>query len=211
MKKLNVNINIAKHISDNFWFYILSFTSISTGIVLGIYVVKYMGSSNYQTIVKYFESFTYNFNNEAFSSAEILKEAFKSNVPYITFIWLLGITAIGIPFLLILDFVKGFTLGFSLSFVALGLGSRGIWVGVLGILPQNILFIPCILVGSALAMKFSAERLINKLNRRFIENYWTKFYNYSIRYVFILFIMIIGFLYQAYISPTVIKTLIARL
>jgi stage II sporulation protein M len=210
MKKFKVNINIAKHLGDNFWFYILSFTSISTGIVLGIYVVKYMGSSNYDMIVKYFESFTYNFKNEVFSSSEIFKEALKSNAPYIIFIWLLGVTAIGIPFLLILDFVKGFTLGFSLSFVTLGLGTKGIWVGVLGILPQNILFIPCILIGSAIAMKFSSERLKNKLNKRIIENYWTKFYNYSIGYVFILFIMIIGFLYQAYISPSVIKALIAR-
>jgi stage II sporulation protein M len=211
MKKIKFNINIAKHISDNFWFYILSLMAISTGLVLALYVVKYMGSSNQEAVTKYFESFTYNFNNETFNSAEIFMEAIKSNIFYIIFIWLLGIAAIGIPFILILDFIKGFTLGFSLSFIMLGLKTQGIWVGLLGIMPQNIIFIPCILVGSAIAMKFSADKLKNKLNRRIIENFGVKFYNYTIGYIFIIFIMIIGFLYQAYISPPIIKALIARL
>lgn len=210
MKKINLNINIAKHLSDNFWFYIVSLVAVSTGIVLGIYVVKYIGNSNSETVSKYFESFTYNFNNETFNGAEIFKETLKSNVPYIILIWFLGITAIGIPFILILDFIKGFTLGFSASFITLGLGTKGIWLSLLGILPQNIFFIPCILVGSSIAMKFSAEKLKNKINRRFIENYWVKFYNYSIGYVFILFVMMIGFFYQSYISPSLIKVLIAR-
>ncbi|MDV3426105.1 MAG: stage II sporulation protein M [Bacillota bacterium] len=210
MKKVNFNLNIAKHINDSFWFYILSIIAISTGIVLGIYIVKYMGNSNSDTVAKYFESLTYNFKNESFNGTEIFKETLKSNVPYVIFIWLLGITAVGIPFILILDFIKGFTLGFSASFITLGLGTKGIWINLLAILPQNIFFIPCILVGSSIAMKFSAEKLKNKLNRRFIENYWIKFYNYSIGYVFILFVMIIGFLYQSYISPSLIKVLIAR-
>lgn len=211
MKKIKFNINMAKHISDNFWFYIISLMAISTGVVLSMYVVKYMGSSNKEAVIKYFESFTYNFNKETFNSAQIFREAIKNNIFYIIFIWLLGITAIGIPFILILDFIKGFTLGFSLGFIMLGLKTQGIWVGLLGIMPQNILFIPCILLGSVIAIRFSADRLKNKLNRRMVENYGTKFYNYTIAYVFIMFIMIIGFLYQAYISPPIIKALIARL
>lgn len=208
MKK--INLNIARHLSDNFWYYILSLVALSTGIVLAIYVVKYMSSSNSEMVVKYFDSLTYNFENENFNVAEIFKDTLKNSIPYIIFIWLLGITAIGIPFIIILDFVKGFTFSFSFSFILLGLGTKGIWIGLLGILPQNIFFIPCILVGSALAMKFSADKLKSKINRRNIENYWTKFYNYSISYVFILFIMLIGFLYQSYISPAIIKVLITR-
>ncbi|EPS49865.1 sporulation protein [Clostridium botulinum CFSAN002367] len=36
--------NINRHVQENFWLYIISLLCICTGIVLGIYSVKYMGS-----------------------------------------------------------------------------------------------------------------------------------------------------------------------
>lgn len=208
MKKFILNVNIGRHISENFWFYILSFLAMATGIVLSLYTVKYMGGNNTEGMKRYFDSFTYNFIQENVKGQDVFALVIKQNIPYIIFMWLFGGTLIGIFFIFIIDFIKGFTLGFTISFIIKGLGVNGIWVSVLGILPQNIIFIPCIVLGSVLSMKFSMEILKSKINSRIVENYWKKFYTYSIAYLIILFIMLFGFLYQSYISPSIIKALI---
>lgn len=34
---------INKHVQDNFWLYVISLLCVCTGIVLGVYSVRYMG------------------------------------------------------------------------------------------------------------------------------------------------------------------------
>jgi stage II sporulation protein M len=49
---------LGRHFEANFWLYVVSLLCVSTGIVLGIYTVKYMGGAQQTDLSNYFNSFT---------------------------------------------------------------------------------------------------------------------------------------------------------
>lgn len=206
MKSGIMNNSLSRHLQDNLWLYVVCLLCLFTGIVLGIYTVKYMGDMERQDLINYFIGFKDNIKTINPDHTLILFETLKNTIPTIIIIWILGLTVVGIPVILILDLIKGFTLGFSLTLVFNSLGVGGLWFTVVGLLPQNIIYIPCIIIGSVLAMQLSLTKLRNKVNKQL---YYSKgyFINYSISFIIIVLCMILGVLYEVYITPNAIKAI----
>lgn len=199
-----------KHFQDNFWLYMVSLLCISIGIVLGIYTVKYMGILQKNDLISYLKSFTENTSKGNINSNAVLIQTLQNNLPLLLAIWFLGLTIIGIPVILLLDIIKGFTLGFTMSFFIKGLGYKGILVSLLGVLPQNIIYIPCLLLSSVLAMEFSLSILKDKINNQWTQNIGMKTLSYSIAYLFIFLAMGVGFLFEAYMTPSLMKLVVCN-
>jgi stage II sporulation protein M len=201
-------INVNEHIQRNFWLYVISLLCILTGIVLGIYTVKYMGINEKGDLASYFTSFTQNILQEDFKYKDIFTDVLQNNISLIFAMWFLGLTMVGIPVILIIDVIKGFTLGFSISFVINGLGTKGLGVVLLGILPQNIIYIPCVLVASVIAMEFSLNILRDKINKQKLNSIWVKLTSYSFIFIIISILMCTGFLFETYITPSLVKLIL---
>ncbi|NLP29125.1 MAG: stage II sporulation protein M [Clostridia bacterium] len=206
MRKIKAKNNVSRHFQESMWLYVITLVCLFTGTVLGIYTVKYMGDMERQDLINYFLSFTNNLGSIEVNNKAILIESIKSNLPIIICLWILGLTIIGIPAILIIDIIKGFSLGFSLSTVFYGLSYKGIWFTLLGVLPQNIIYIPCIIVSSVLAMRLSLFKLKDKVNKQVNYNK-SYFVEYSITFLIITLIMILGFIYEAYITPKALQSL----
>lgn len=86
-----------KHVQSNFWLYIISLLCICTGIVLGMYSVRYMGSFDKTDLLSYIKNFNAAINSGNISYKSIFSETLKSNVPILLAMWFLGLTMIGIP------------------------------------------------------------------------------------------------------------------
>lgn len=207
--KLLYGIN--KHVQENFWLYVVSLLCICTGVVLGIYSVRYMGSFEKSDLSSYLQNFSNTLNNQGINSKSVLIETIKNNAVLIIGIWFLGLTMIGIPVILIIDIIKGFTIGFTTSFIVNALGIKGVWMSFLGVLPQNLIYIPCVIFASVLAMEFSVNLLRNKTNRLWEKNVWVKVTSYSFSFMFIAIIMFVGFLLESYITPNMIKLVVERM
>lgn len=197
-----------KHFQDNFWLYMISLLCISIGIVLGTYTVKYMGILQKNDLISYLKSFTENTSKGNINSKAVLVQTLQNNLPLLLAIWFLGLTIIGIPIILLLDIIKGFTVGFTMSFFIKGLGYKGILVSLLGVLPQNIIYIPCLLFSSVLAMQFSLTILRDKMNKQWTQNIGMKTLSYSLSYLFIFLAMAIGFILEAYMTPSLMKLVV---
>ncbi|WML35295.1 stage II sporulation protein M [Clostridium sp. OS1-26] len=207
-KMLNI---INKHVQNNFWLYVISLLCICTGIVLGIYSVKYMGSFEKSDLLSYLKNFNSSIGSGNINYKSIFIETIKSNIPILAAVWFLGLTMIGIPVILIIDIIKGFTIGFTISFVINGMGIKGMWFSLLGVLPQNIIYIPCIIFASVLAMEFSLTILKDKTNKQWISNIWIRITSYSLSFILVIIVMFIGFFTEAYITPNMIKLIIASI
>lgn len=201
-------IDLNKHIQENFWLYVISIFCIFTGIVLGIYTVKYMGSYDKTDLLGYIGSFGENIKQGNFKYNTIFMDVLKNNAILIIAMWFLGLTMVGIPVILILDVIKGFTIGFSISFLINGLGTKGIGVVLLGIMPQNIVYIPCILVFSVIAMEFSLNMLRDRFNRQRINSIWVKLTSYSFVFILVSVFMALGFIFETYLTPNLVKLIL---
>jgi len=52
----NIIDSFNKHFRDNFWIYLLSILFLCTGVILGIYSVKYMSEGDKSNLVNYITS-----------------------------------------------------------------------------------------------------------------------------------------------------------
>jgi len=200
---------INKHVQSNFWLYVVSLLCVCTGIVLGIYSVRYMGDFEKSDLLSYLNNFSTTVNSSGVNYKNILVETIKNNITILLAVWFLGLTMIGIPVILIIDVIKGFTIGFTISFVINGMGIDGMWFSLLGVLPQNIIYIPCIIFASVLAMEFSLTILRDRTNRQWKSNIWVRVTSYSLSFLLVIVVMFLGFLMETYITPNMVKIIIA--
>ena len=200
---------INKHIKDNFWLYVISLLCIFTGIVVGIYSVRYMGGFEKSDLVNYLKNFTTAVNSGNLNYKSILLQTLKNNIPVILAIWFLGLTMIGIPIILVIDVIKGFTIGFTISFIINQLGIKGIWISLAGVMPQNIIYIPCIIISSVLAMEFSLMIFRDKSRTQWKSHILVSITSYSIYFLIVSMVMYIGFFMEAYLTPNMVKLVAA--
>ncbi|GCD09468.1 stage II sporulation protein M [Clostridium tagluense] len=200
--------NINKHIQENFWLYIISILCVFTGIILGIYSVKYMGEIEQNDLVNYLMNFIDPSNTSGISYKLIFFQSLKNNLPVIIFLWFLGLTIVGIPIIIIIDLLKGFTVGFTFSFMISGLGKSGIGMAVLGVLPQNLIYIPCIIFASVVSMEFSIMLLKDKFNKQWTSSISSRIIYYSAIFIVLIAFLFIGIIIESYIAPYFIKNLI---
>ena len=203
--------NINKHIQENFWLYIISILCVFTGIILGIYSVKYMGDFERNDLVNYLTNFIDTSNTNGISYKLIFLQSIKNNLPVIIFLWFLGLTIVGIPIIIIIDLLKGFTVGFTFSFMVSGLGKNGIGIAILGVLPQNLIYIPCIVFASVVSMEFSIMLLKNKFNKQWTSSISSRIMYYSVIFIIIIIFLFIGIIIESYVTPYFVKNLINNL
>jgi len=200
MKKILLFEAFNKHFKENIWLYMISILCLCTGIVIGIYVVKDMGTVDKGLLGDYLNSLIKISKDGKLSEKEVFLQAIKSSMPFLIVIWFLGLTLVGIPFILVMDLLKGFTFGFSIGFILNDMSFKGISFILLEILPQNIFYIPGIIIASVVAMNFSL-RILKELNRGNLPRLWSKISNYTIMFVGIGVLIFIGSLIQGYIDP----------
>ncbi|ERI91345.1 stage II sporulation protein M [Clostridiales bacterium oral taxon 876 str. F0540] len=205
-RKITTALN--EHLQKNFWLYVVSLLCVFTGIVLGIYAVKYMNNVENNDLLSYFTNFSQNISSGSFKYSSIISDIIKNNISIILVVWFLGLTMVGIPIILIIDIIKGFTLGFTISFVVKGLGTKGIGIILIGVLPQNIIYIPCVIIASVVAMEFSLNILREKMNKQWVNSIWMKITSYSFVFILITVLMGVGFLLEAYATPNLVKIII---
>ena len=203
--------NINKHIQENFWLYIISILCIFTGVILGIYSVKYMGEFEQNDLVNYLMNFIDPSNTNGISYKLIFIQAIKNNLPVIIFLWFLGLTIVGLPIIIIIDLLKGFTVGFTFSFMISGLGKAGVGIAILGVLPQNLIYIPCIVFASVVSMEFSIMLLKDKFNKQWTSSISSRIIYYSVIFLIIIILLFIGIIIESYIAPYFVKNLINNL
>lgn len=206
-KALNL---INTHVKNNFWLYVVSLLCFFTGIVIGIYSVRYMGGFQKSDLSSYLGNFTKAINSGNINYKSIFLETLKNNIPIILTIWFLGLTMIGIPVILIIDIIKGFTIGFTMSFVISNMGIKGIWFSLLGVLPQNIIYIPCIIFSSVLAMEFSLMLFKDRTRTPWKSHILVRFTSYSMYFLLVCIIMFLGFFMESYLTPSMVKLVVVN-
>ncbi|MDZ5252754.1 stage II sporulation protein M [Clostridium sp. LIBA-8841] len=178
------------------------------GIVLGSYTVYYMSDFNRVEITNYFNNFLGFLNGNSVAYTSILADSIKNVLPMVVIIILLGYTAVGIPVILMMDLAKGYVIGFTFSLIVSILGGKGLMLVLSGLMIQNLIFIPIIMLISVLAIKHSMTKLKMGGARDRIKLDISKTY---LNFQGLLSLIIIsGILIETYISPNLIRLVISR-
>lgn len=178
------------------------------GIVLGSYTVYYMSDFNRVEITTYFNNFLEFLGGNSVAYTSILVDSIKSILPMVVIIVLLGYTAVGTPIILMMDLAKGYVIGFTFSLIVSMLGSKGVMLVLSGLMLQNLIFIPIIMLISVLAIRHSVTKLKMGVSRDRVKLDISRAY---LNFQGLLSLIIIsGILIETYISPNLIRLVISR-
>ncbi|MBQ5588278.1 MAG: stage II sporulation protein M, partial [Selenomonadales bacterium] len=179
---------------------------LGTGIVSGAFAVRVLPDAQLLELADYLDGYLGALREQAgmISSNEALEIAMFHHMKGIFLVWLLGFTMIGIPCIFFLVFTQGFILGFTVGFFIHEYILQGALFAVMGVLPQQLLFVPSMLFTALCAVSLSII-----LIRRCMSRTTVQFRSYVVRYLAILPLMLlitfVGILVEVYVSPVLLK------
>lgn len=192
------------YLKGNFLLFIIIVIVLLVGIVLGSISIKTLNNLQKDNLIEYINLFFQKVNIDTINNNVVLKHSIINNIKFIFIIWVLGLTIIGIPFIMLLIFIKGFTIGFTVGFIVDELGFKGIIFSTISLLPQNIIIVPSFIIIGVTAISFSILLL---KSRNSLEKFslLQQIAGYTVLIFIILLIVIVGCFVEAYISPVFMK------
>lgn len=209
MNKIIINDSIGKNINENIGIYFTVTLFFAVGIAAGAFTVKALNNADKQEMVVYLNRFFQIINSENVQKSSVLLQSVKNNFQMIFFIWILSITIVGVLSTLLITSFKGFIIGFAVSFLINGFGLKGFIFTLIALLPQNILYIPCLLIISAISLNFSIQIFRKKVNRKLSASMGENIFSYTYTVLMLFAVMCMGSLIEAYISPLILKSISA--
>lgn len=206
---MNIINKAQNNYKENKLFYFMVFIFFCVGITLGTFMVKYMNSSDANDLTNYFTSFAKSIVVEPVNTKVLFLDVLKKNLILLTGIAVCGFTAFGTPIILLIDLIKGFTLGYTFSFLLTSFNGKGIWLALASTIPQNIIYIPCFIALSIVFIQFSSMKLRDKFfNRGKVNTIVEKEIIFKIGVFFCIFI--VGTIIETYLCPNLIKLILTK-
>ncbi|MFS0722726.1 stage II sporulation protein M [Paenibacillus sp. 1P07SE] len=119
---------------------------------------------------------------------------------WVMLIWLLGISVIGMPLVLALDFLKGVLIGFTVGILIQGHGWNGVLFSLFSVAPPNLIILPALLIASVSSVSFSIHLVKHRLLLRQGQLRHPFISHVSITLVMLAVIWVAAWL-EAYVSP----------
>src|SRR5690606_186698 len=158
-RSLGSKIEISEYSS----IYLFMFILFLVGIVFGAVVVNSMSFIQKQDLLFYLQQFFGHVQEGTLIRGfDLFQSSLFYHIKYISFIFILGLSIIGIPIIWIFIFMKGVVIGFSVGFLVNQIEWQGFFVAITSIAPQNLFIIPAYIIAGSFAMIFSLH-LIRKL------------------------------------------------
>jgi stage II sporulation protein M len=150
--------NMKKYLQESASLYLFVSVLFLMGVVFGAMLVNALSLEQQQDLSRalgqFFQSLDRPEDPDA-SRAASFAGTFWSLLKWIILIWALGLSVIGLPFVLIVNFIKGVLIGFSVGYLVGQYSWKGLLFTLTAVVPQNLLAVPALLVTSAAAISFS--------------------------------------------------------
>ncbi len=135
---------------------------------------------------------------------EAWRWALAGNVRTAAWLWILGLTVVAAPLVLVVLFLRGFVVGFTVGFLVKEMGWRGVLIAAVGVFPQNLLAVPALVVGSVICLSFAGAVLRNRLAPRRMP--WAGMVaGYTLSMAVLALVFLAASFVEAYVSPTLLR------
>ncbi|KUG04778.1 stage ii sporulation protein m (spoiim) [hydrocarbon metagenome] len=196
---MGLKYRIRQHLKENSAQYMLILGIFIIGFVLGFLNVRGLDDEVKQYLVVMLDNYLRGGLEGDLFGKSILITAFIKQAETICSIWLLGLTVIGLPLILAVIFLRGFSLGFTVGFLFQQKAGAGVLLSMVSILPQNLVYVPSLIVAGVVAMNFSV--FIVKSRNAGGNSLGVALLAYSIVMLLLLIAFVLGAFIEAYLSP----------
>lgn len=181
-----------------YWFTIVLF---AMGIIFGAVLVNSLPLSQKQELHGFLQYFFSTLGQQGIPDTRPhFQESFGHYAKTVGIMWVLGLSIIGVPMILLILFLKGVVVGFTVGFLVNQLQWQGVSFALMGVLPQNLLVVPALFIvgvsGISFSMRLIKTRLLSKR-----DGIMPHFVGYTVLVVSMLAVLTIASLFETFISP----------
>lgn len=202
-----INKYIRQHFRDNISLYTFTMVLIFIGIFFGAIIVNSLSIDQKNDLYLYLNRFFSSISNDSMMNAsDLFNQSFTHYLKYFGLIWILGISVIGLPLILILLFLKGIVIGFTVGFLVSEMSFKGFFLAIVSVLPQNLILLPAITIIGVASLSFSMKMIRFQMTKS--EPFAPILKRYSLLMLAIIVCLVISSSVEAYISPFLMKFMI---
>lgn len=207
LKGRQIDYRIQNYVKEHFSLYIFAIILFIMGVIFGSMIVHSLSPDQKQEMITYISKFFHGINqtDQWMESKVAFRQVVFEYLKYLFLLWFLGLSIIGMPFILILLFMKGFMVGFTISFLIAELQWKGFLFSFVAILPQNLLIVPVIIIAGVAGISFSLS-LIRARGQNRIRQYQQPFISYSFLMLILGGVLIFASGFESYVSPWLMKS-----
>ncbi|GIO11763.1 stage II sporulation protein M [Cohnella xylanilytica] len=190
---------------NNLNLYVFIGVLLLSGAVFGALLVNALTLDQQQELAEELKAYWATFASpEQLDSGAAFWDRFLLYAKWLALIWLLGLSVIGVPLMLALDFMKGVLLGFAVGLIVREMAWKGVAVSLAAVAPQNALVIPALAIASVSGARFAhyvvRERLFRRKGRLL-----PPFLAHTSVALTMLLMLGCATLYEAYVSPYLLE------
>lgn len=134
------------------------------------------------------------------TAATSFSKALGQNVKNTLALWILGMTVIGAPLLLAVVGMRGYAVGYTVGFLVRSYGLTGFLASAAGVLPHNLLVLPCYVLLAGFGICFSKTLLKGGREMRGM------LVSYTLRTALVFAVVFSATLLEGYVSCNLLKT-----
>jgi stage II sporulation protein M len=209
MKKKMYQSVVAIHFREHSSIYLFVVVLFLMGVIFGAIVVNSLTFSQKEDLAYYLSQFFSEVSNgKVAASKDVFAQSLFDNSKFIGMMGILGISIIGLPVILIVLFMKGLVIGFTVGFLVNQMGWNGFLLSFVSVLPQNFIIIPVFIITATVAVSISLKMIRRQFMKKISEPILPLLGRYALVFVVAGLFLVIAALFEAYISPSLMKTVI---
>jgi stage II sporulation protein M len=196
---------LQQNVRENSSLYLFIIVLFIMGVGFGAVVVNSLGLTQKQELFMYVSQFFHELKNDNITDPlRSFQSSLGHYLKYVGFMWILGLSIIGLPLILVMVFLKGVVVGFTVGFLVNQLQWKGLYFAVVSVLPQNLLVIPAVIIVATAGVSFSLHLVQSRFLKRGGALY-PRFLVYSALILIMGGVMTAAAAFEAFISPALMK------
>lgn len=199
------NQGFRQYMKDQMSLYIFVSVLFVMGVLFGVAMVGALSLDQREEMARYFGNFFYMLGEGDMQSAQLtFQQVFGMHMRWLLLIWVFGLSVIGLPLILLLDFLKGVLIGFTVGYLSSQLSWKGVLFSLVSVAPHNLVVIPALIVVSVTAISFSMYMIRSRLSPD-KGRLSTMFMQYSILTLAMGLLLLGVSVFEATLSPAMMK------
>ena len=212
-----IKLAVSRYLRDHSSLFVFTAVLFVIGVIFGAIVVSALHETQAQSLNDALQGFfkALNMQQTGTTPSEITWHTVAGFLKTTGLLWILGLSIIGLPVIVIVIFVKGFQIGFTVGVIVSQFKTKGVLFALAAILPQNLIYVPALLICGVAGISFSMMLVRSRFaNQRQIgtgTTLYRNFLSYTGLVGVIAVAMVLAAVVEGYVSPILMQAVIPNL
>lgn len=195
------------HLREHAALYLFALALLCAGVVLGAMAAGSLRPEQVDELAEYTLGFFQSLEGRErpLSGRDIFVNSLGTNIKSLAVIFVLGFTVVGMPVIAAVVMLRGFVIGFTVSFLIYIKGTMGVGLALISVLPQNLFLLTALLFCAVNAVGYSLHMLVRRSSGGFGVR--SSVLLYVVRGLIAALITIAGVATESYLVPVGMRLL----